>query len=117
MESTPQAMQPAATTSGNWKILMAESGIGMFFLRIGLFMINLITLFLAVPWTTVMYYNAWANNALIDGRRIKFTGNAGSFFMVWLKTLFLSSITLGLYWIFVGKKNTARWVDSNLTWA
>ncbi len=55
MESTPQAMQPAATTSGNWKILMAESGIGMFFLRIGLFMINLITLFLAVPWTTVMY--------------------------------------------------------------
>ena len=96
---------------------MAESGIGMFFLRIGLFIINLITLFLAVPWTTVMDYNAWANNALIDGRRIKFTGNAGSFFMVWLKTLLLSVITFGLYWIFVGKKNTARWVDSNLAWA
>ena len=117
MENTPQAMQAAAPTSGNWKILMAESGMGMFFLKIGLFLINLITLFLAVPWTTVMYYNAWANNALIDGRKIKFTGNAGSFFMVWLKTLFLSVLTLGLYWIFVGKKNTARWVDSNLAWA
>ena len=68
-------------------------------------------------WTTVMYYNAWANNALIDGKKIKFTGNAGSFFMVWLKTLLLSLLTLGLYWIFVGKKNTARWVDSNLAWA
>ena len=55
--------------------MMAESGIGMFFLRVCLFLINLITLFLAVPWTTVMYYNAWANNALIDGKRIKFTGN------------------------------------------
>ncbi len=88
----------------------------MFFLRFLVFLINCVTLFLAVPWTTVMYYNAWAENASIDGRGIKFTGHAGSFFMVWLKTLLLSVITLGLYWIFVGRKNTARWVDSNLSW-
>ena len=54
METTPEAMQSATPTPGNWKIMMAESGIGMFFLRVCLFLINLITLFLAVPWTTVM---------------------------------------------------------------
>ena len=79
METTPEAMQSATPTPGNWKIMMAESGIGMFFLRVCLFLINLITLFLAVPWTTVMYYNAWANNALIDGKRIKFTETQAHF--------------------------------------
>ena len=37
--------------------------------------------------------------------------------MVWLKTLALSTITLTLYWWLRGRKNKARWVDSNLSWA
>ena len=121
MEETavPTATPPTATPppSGNWKIMMAETGITMFFLKWGLFLINCATLFLAVPWTAVIYYQAWANNASVDGRKLRFTGNAGTYFLVWIKTLFLSIITLGIYWIFIGKKNTARWVDSNLSWA
>ena len=81
------------------------------------FLLNGVTLFIAVPWTSVMYYNAWAQNVDIDGRSLKFTGDAGSFFMVWLKTLVLSVLTLSLYYLFSGRKNVARWVDSNLEWA
>lgn len=113
----PSVATPTTTKPANWKIMMAESGLGMFFLRFALLLVNLFTLFLAYPWTCAAYYSAWARNVEIDGRRIRFTGNAGSFFIVWLKTLLLSTITLGLYWIFIGKKNTARWVDSNLSWA
>ena len=103
--------------TGTWKILMAEAGIDMFFLRWGLRLIAGMTLFLAVPWTTVMYYNAWSQKVSIDGKSLKFTGDAGGFFMVWLKTLALSTITLTLYWWLRGRKNKARWVDSNLSWA
>ena len=103
--------------TGTWNILMAEAGIDMFFLRWGLRLIAGMTLFLAVPWTTVMYYNAWSQKVSIDGKSLKFTGEAGGFFMVWLKTLALSTITLTLYWWLRGRKNKARWVDSNLSWA
>jgi len=102
---------------GTWKILMAESGIDMFFLRWGLRILAGMTLFLAVPWTTVIYYNAWSQKVSIDGKSLKFTGNAGGFFMVWLKTLVLSTVTFSLYWWLRGSKNKARWVDSNLSWA
>ena len=103
--------------TGTWKIQMADSGLGMFFLRIGCLLVNVCTLFLAVPFTSVMYYNAWASKVDIDGRSLKFTGNAGGFLVTWVKTLLLSTITFGIYYILIGRKNVMRWVDSNLTWA
>lgn len=103
--------------TGTWKIQMADSGLGMFFLRIGCLLVNVCTLFLAVPFTSVMYYNAWASKVDIDGRSLKFTGNAGGFLVTWVKTLVLSTITFGIYYILIGRKNVMRWVDSNLTWA
>ena len=113
-----QAAAPAGVYgSGTWKIQMADSGLGMFFLRIGCLLINLCTFFLAVPFTSVMYYNAWASKVDIDGRSLKFTGNAGGFLVTWIKTLLLSFITFGIYYILIGRKNVMRWVDSNLTWA
>ena len=96
---------------------MADSGLGMLFLKIACLLINACTLFLAVPFTSVMYYNAWASKVDIDGRSLKFTGNAGGFLVTWVKTLLLSAITFGIYYILIGRKNVMRWVDSNLTWA
>tara|TARA_B100000945_G_scaffold293894_1_gene270237 strand:+ start:240 stop:713 length:474 start_codon:yes stop_codon:yes gene_type:complete len=114
-------MQAAAPVNvygtGTWKIQMADSGLGMFFLRIGCLLINVFTFFLAVPFTSVMYYNAWASKVDIDGRSLKFTGNAGGFLVTWIKTLLLSIITFGIYYILIGRKNVMRWVDSNLSWA
>ena len=86
---------------------MADSGLGMFFLRIGCLLVNVCTLFLAVPFTSVMYYNAWASKVDIDGRSLKFTGNAGGFLVTWVKTLLLSTITFGIYYILIGRKNDA----------
>ena len=90
--------------SGTWKILMAESGLNMFMMRIICFILNICSLFLAVPWTTTMYYNAWAQNVQIDGKNLKFTGKATGFFGVWLKTLLLSAFTLGIYYLVIGRK-------------
>ncbi len=125
METEVEGVGSASSTSidddafgtGTWKIMMAETGLNMFILRWALRMVNMVTVLLAVPWTSVIYYNAWSQNVNIDGKSLKFTGNAGGFFMVWLKTLVLSIITFSLYWWFRGSKNTARWVDSNLSWA
>ena len=103
--------------SGKWKILMAESGLNMFLMRVLCLVLNFLTLFIAVPWTTTMYYNAWARNVEIDGKNLKFTGNAVSFFGTWLKTLVFSVLTLGFYYLIIGRKNIARWVDSNLQWS
>lgn len=54
--------------SGTWKILMAESGLNMFLIRILCLVLNLLTLFIAVPWTTTMYYNAWARMSKLMGK-------------------------------------------------
>ena len=117
MEEVKQKVtNPQIYGSGTWKILMAESGLNMFMMRIICFVLNICTLFLAVPWTTTMYYNAWAQNVQIDGKNLKFTGKALGFFGVWLKTLLLSALTLGVYYLVIGRKNVARWVDSNLQW-
>ena len=124
MAAAPVAQQPMMQAAaadgygtGTWKIQMADSGLGMFFLKIACLLINACTLFLAVPFTSVMYYNAWASKVDIDGRSLKFTGNAGGFLVTWVKTLLLSAITFGIYYILIGRKNVMRWVDSNLTWA
>ena len=110
-------MQAAPAMSEEWRILMAESGIKLLVIKIVCLVINVCTLFLAVPWTTVLYYNNWADRVVLGGRKISFTGSAGGFFMVWLKTLFLSMITLSIYYWLVGRKNVARWVDSSIHWA
>jgi len=110
-------VEAAVFGSGKWKILMAESGFDMFFMRLALGLLNVCTFMLAVPWTKTMYYTKWASKVEIDGKNLRFTGNAGSFFGVWLKTLALSTVTLSLYYWFIGRKNVARWVDSNIEWA
>lgn len=109
---------PSPTNQNNqWKIVRADTGFGIWIIGVICFFINLFTLGLAVPFTTVMYYQQWASNVMIDGRRLRFTGTAGSLFGVWISTFILSFITFGLYWIFIGKSNVARWVDANLSWA
>ena len=119
--ATQQTMVQAEGSAGvygywNRKIQMADSGLGMFSLRIGCLLVNVCTLFWQSHLPSVMYYNAWASKVDIDGRSLKFTGNAGGFLVTWVKTLLLSTITFGIYYILIGRKN-AMMVDSNLTWA
>ena len=112
-----QSTTPMNNNGGEWRILMAESGLKMLLIKIVCILINVSTLFLAVPWTTVLYYNNWAERVVLGGKKLSFTGSAGGFFMVWLKTLFLSTLTLSIYYWLIGRKNVARWVDSSIQWA
>jgi len=116
-QTISQLSASGSLQNNQWKIIRAETGFAIWIIGWICFFINIFTLGLAVPFTTVMYYQQWASNVMIDGRRLRFTGTAGGLLGVWLSTLILSIITLGLYWIFIGKGNVARWVDSNLSWA
>jgi len=100
-----------------WCVIRAESGFALWILGWIFWFVNRMTLGLAYPFTTVAYYQQWASNVKIDGRRLKFTGTAGNLFGVWISTFILSVLTLGLYWIFIGKGNMARWIDNHLMWA
>lgn len=113
----PTINQSPTNQNNQWKIVRAETGFALWFLGLIFWFVNRLTLGLAVPFTTVMYYQQWASNVRIDGRRVRFVGTAGSLMGVWISTLILSIITFGLYWIFIGKANVARWIDSNLAWA
>ena len=48
--------------TGNWRILMASAGIDMFLMRFAILIVNVCTVFIAVPFTTVFYYNAWCES-------------------------------------------------------
>ncbi len=75
----PVAAAPAmAASGGDWRILMAESGLQMFFIKIGCFLVNCVTLFLAVPWTTTMYYTNWTERGVLGGRKLRFTGRSST---------------------------------------
>ena len=115
--AAPMQAAPAMNAGEEWRILMAESGLKLLVIKIVCVIINVCTLFIAVPWTTVFYYNIWADRVVLGGRKISFNGSAGGFFMVWLKTLALSMITLSIYYWLIGRKNVARWVDSSIQWA
>jgi len=114
---TPTQAAPAEVVGEEWRILMAESGLKLLLIKMVCMIVNVCTMFIAVPWTTVFYYNNWAGRVVLGGRKITFNGSAGGFFMVWLKTLGLSMITLSIYYWLVGRKNVARWVDSSIQWA
>ena len=103
------------TTPGEWKIQTAQYG--LFPTKVIAFFLTLFTLGFAHPWAACMVISKWATNVKIDGRRIRFTGNGGELFGVWLKVFIFSALTLGLYYWIIGYKAVAKYIDSKLEWA
>ena len=101
--------------ASGWAIKSAD--FGLFFTKILALLLTMCTLGLAYPWGANMIISKWANNVRIEGRAIRYTGTGGGLFGVWIKVFLLSVITLGIYYLFWGKKAVAKYVDANIMWA
>lgn len=66
------------------------------------------------PWTLCLVYGWETNHTVINGRRLKFTGNPVSLFANFIKWWLLTVITLGIYgfWLGIAIK---KWKAKNTT--
>lgn len=64
------------------------------------------TLFIAYPWVICMFCNWEAKHTVIEGKRLAFDGTPMSLFLKWLKWMFFTIITFGIYsfWISIELK-------------
>ena len=74
--------------------------------------ITAITFGICFPFAACWMYEWEAKHTVIDGRRLKFCGTAGGFFVTWLLCLVLSIITLGIYVFYVPIK-LQKWREAN----
>ena len=73
-------------------------------------LITLCTLGICYPFALVLIERWRAKHSFIDGQRLEFTGSAMGLFGNWIKWLFLSVITLGIYLFWVGPRIAAwKW--------
>jgi uncharacterized membrane protein YjgN (DUF898 family) len=59
--------------------------------------ITTVTLGICYPWALCMVYGWKINHTVIEGRRLRFTGSAVGLFGNWIKWLFFTLITFGIY--------------------
>ena len=109
----PAPAQPS-TWTGQWRVARADTGLGMFLARVLVWLSLLVTGSLAYPLFQNWYFGLWTGRLLIAGRSVRYTGTVGGLFGMWLKTLFFSFITLGLYWLIRGSGNASRYLDDHL---
>lgn len=64
-------------------------------------LVTIFTLGLCYPLALCWIYGWKINHTVIEGRRMKFVGTAMSLFGNWIKWLFLSAITFGIYGFWV----------------
>lgn len=64
-------------------------------------LVTLVTLGICYPWSVCMVYGWETRHTVIEGRRLEFTGRAGSLFLLWIKWLLLCIVTLGIYGFWV----------------
>ena len=79
-------------------------------------LITILTLGICYPWAVCMIYNWETKHTVINGRRLKFTGNAVQLFGNWIKWFLLTIITFGIYafWLDIKLK---QWQTKHTTFA
>lgn len=68
--------------------------------------VTVLTLGICYPWAFCMKYNWEVKHTVINGHRLQFNGTAAGLFVLWVKWLLLSVITLGIYlfWVNISLK-------------
>lgn len=74
--------------------------------RILTFFLTLITLSLALPWTTCMMYRWEIKHTVIDDKRLTFDGRGSQLFGSYIKWLLLGIVTLSIYFLWLPIKIT-----------
>lgn len=71
------------------------------FLKIGCSLLNLITIFIAKPFTTCWKIRYQKNHTIYDGYRLTFRGNGAFLIGKWILWLLLVPLTLGIFFFFI----------------
>jgi len=79
-------------------------------------LMTLLSVGILYPFAIVLRQRWRAKHSYIDGKQLIFTGSAWGLFGNWLKWLFLSIITLGIYLFWVGPR-IQRWIWQNTDFA
>ena len=69
---------------------------------------------ISYPWALCMIYGWKINHTVVEGKRLKFNGNAVGLFGNWIKWLLLIIVTLGIYGFWVHIK-LEQWKVKNTT--
>ena len=67
---------------------------------------------IGTPWAICRTYKWKESHTVINGKRLKFNGTAGSLFIHWIKWFLLTIITFGIYsfWLHIALE---KWIVSN----
>jgi uncharacterized membrane protein YjgN (DUF898 family) len=71
--------------------------IGLIFVNVFSYLLTALTFGLAYPWAVTMRLRWKYSHTVIEGRRLRFIGSGAGFIGTWLKIVFFSIITLGIY--------------------
>lgn len=63
--------------------------------------VNLVTFFIAYPWTMCAMYGWKINNLTVNGYQMRFDGHGHQLFGMWIKWWFFTIITFGIYGFWV----------------
>ncbi|MBE2190105.1 MAG: DUF898 family protein [Candidatus Kapabacteria bacterium] len=79
------------------------------------FFVIICTVGLGYPWIMCKIYRWRINHTVINGRRLKFVGNATDLFGQWIKWILLSIVTFGIYsfWLVISLE---KWRVKNTTY-
>ena len=76
-------------------------GLDLFIKQILYFLLNMVTLGFAAPYTIVKISQWEASNTYIDGKRLQFNGRALNLFGMMIKWFFFTILTLGIYGLYI----------------
>lgn len=78
--------------------------------------VSAITFGLCAPWAIVIIEKWRCEHTVIDGKRLVFVGSATNLFAQWIKWLFFTIITFGIYsfWLYI---KTQQWIVKNTHFA
>lgn len=73
------------------------------------FFLTVLTAGIAYPWALCMRQRWKTNNTSINGQRLQFTGSGFGLIGLWIKWMFFSLITLGIYMLWIGP-SLEKWI-------
>lgn len=105
----PQYQQPQSVKVSDWDGGVLDTIVNSIIASL----ISGITCGIATPWAVCYVVRFIADHAIIDGKRIQFTGTGGDLFAQWIKWFILTVITCGIYSFWVVPR-MYKWIISHL---
>ncbi len=102
--------------NARWRVRSAELGLLTRLTDLLAFVVVVATLGLAYPWTRSLQLRRFTWSARLDGAALRYTGSGWAIAKIWVRVWLLSTLTLGIYWIYRGRGAIYGYFDQNIRW-